>query len=117
MGKNLIFFKISFLDWDTRMVRLRITAIQSVLSMTLNFAVHRIRIHLSANFENYFGRIEYIVYKKILYKDTEYYDTYDLGKLNTFANSGGVIKSLFTHKFRWMIYCLTDTLTFVYWCY
>lgn len=35
----------------------------------------------------------------ILYKDKEYYDTYDLGKLNSYANSGEVIKRMFSHKF------------------
>lgn len=35
----------------------------------------------------------------ILYKDKEYYDTYDLGKLNSYAESGEVIKRMFSHKF------------------
>ena len=56
--------------------------------------------YLEQHFENYFGKIQYVVYKQILYKDKEYYDTYDLGKLNSYANSGEVIKRLFSRKFH-----------------
>jgi hypothetical protein len=59
----------------------------------------KLRDHLREHFENYFGRIRYIVYKAMLYKGKEYYDTYDLGKLSSYADSGNNIKDLFGHNF------------------
>ncbi len=62
---------------------------------------------LRRHYENYFGKVRYVVYKHILYKDKEYYDTYDLGKLNSYSNSGEVIKRLFSHKFLEIVHMFT----------
>ena len=70
-----------------------------VIFNTINFFIWKLKEHLQQHYENYFGKISYVVYKHILYKDKEYYETYDLGKLNSYAGSGDIIKRLFAHKF------------------
>ena len=66
---------------------------------TANFLLWKFKEWVQLHYDNYFGKIKYIVYKMILKKDKEYYDTYDLGKLNSYAGSGDVIQRMFSHKF------------------
>ena len=67
----------------------------------LDFCWWEIGIHTICEtaYQNYFGKIKYILYKTILYKDKEYFDTYDMGKLNTAAESGSTLERMFKHKF------------------
>merc|ERR1712232_237346 len=85
-----------------------------MLFQTLNFLCWKFKDWVQLHYDNYFGKIKYIVYKMILKKDKEYYDTYDLGKLNSYAESGNVIQRMFSHKFLELFRMLSFFIQFVY---
>merc|ERR1719359_601855 len=85
-----------------------------MIFQSMNWFMWKFKEWIQLHYDNYFGKIKYIVYKMLLYKDKEYYDTYDLGKLNSYANSGEVIKRMFSHKFLELFRMASFFIQFLY---